>query len=344
MVKKIKEEVKESKPESIQAKIARLSKDIGINLKTDKDIVNAERVPTGYLSIDYMLNGGMEKGTIISIYGAESSLKTTIGLKMLAEAQKRGESCLIVNIEEGFNTKRLLDLGIDTSNVAILDEKMTGEEYYEAVSQLVGSFDFILIDSISVMQPKIDDDKTLDEGTIRGMEATMHNRGLRKLQRNKQDCIVVLIAHEKNKVNTPVPSTYMPGGKAPHFFSNYILNTKVKERYDENWKPVKQDINKERDTEIKGYELAIIGKKIRNASPNKTINLQVDLKTGNTRKGHEIAKLGLLTGKIIQGGAFYTIEGVENKIQGFDNLASFLDNDKDLYNRLYKSILKTIKE
>ena len=344
MVKKTKEVVTEPIKESIQAKIARLSKEIGIELKTDKDIVSADRVSTGYLSIDYLLNGGMEVGTIISIYGAESSLKTTIGLKMLAEAQKRGDSCLILNIEEGFNPRRLIDLGIDTSTLAIYDEKVTGEEYYEIVSKVIDSFDFILIDSISAMQPKIDDDKALDESTIRGMEATMHSRGLRKVIRNKKECILVLIAHEKNKVNTPVPSTYMPGGKSPHYYSNYILNTKVKDRYDDNWKSVKQDINKERDNDIKGYELAVIGKKIRNASPNKTMNLQIELKTGDTRKGHEIAKMGLLTGKIIQGGAFYTIEGVENKIQGFDNLASFLDNDKDLYNRLYKSILKTIKE
>jgi recombination protein RecA len=340
MVKKKEEEIKDN--ETVQQKIARLSKSIGVKLKTDKDIVNAERVSTGYLTIDYLVNGGIERGSFIALYGIESSLKTTVGLKMLREAQRRGDSCLIVNIEEGFNKKRLLDLGIDTSKVAILDDKMSGEEYYEVISQIIGEFDFVLIDSISMMMPTIEDDKTLDEGTIRAMEAPMHSRGLRKLQKNKKGAIVCMIAHEKSKVGSPVPSTYMPGGKAPQMYSNYILNFKIKERYDSEWKAIKADINKERKTDIQGYELAVIGKKVRNSSPNRNINLQVNLKNGEPRRGYEIAKLGLLTGVILRRGSIYDIE-CKSSVKGFDELASVLDADEELYEYVKKLIMDTIE-
>jgi len=172
----------------------------------------------------------------------------------------------------------------------------------------------------------------------------MHARGLRKVNNRKKDAIIIMIAHEKQKVNTPVPATYMPGGNAPALFSNYILNTKRKKCYDKNWKEINQDINKERDEDedVFGYEISVIGKKIRNSSPNKNVNLQIELETGNTRKGYEAVKLGLLTGVIIQSGAQYTITALDKKFTGFDNFATMIDNDDELYNKLYKLIMATI--
>lgn len=342
MVKKI----NEPRKENMKQKILRLSKDIGFDcniLKTDDDIVNAERVKSGYPTIDYLLRGGLERGSFISLYGGQASLKTTVGLKMLAEAQKRGDECLIVNIEEGFNKTRLTQLGVDTSKVAILDQKMSGEEYYELLSQLIKEFDFILIDSVSAMMPKIDDDKTLDEGTIRGMEATMHARGLRKMNKHKLGCVVVMIAHEKQKVNSHVPATYMPGGKGLEHYSNYILNFKRKKKFDIEWNEIGANINKERKTKVEGYEISIIGIKVRNSHPNTNINAQISLRDGSTRRGYEMAKLGLLTGVIQQGGSYYKLDWIEDSVQGMDALAHLIEEDNKIYEKLYKAIMGTIE-
>jgi len=53
--------------------------------------VNVDVVPTGSIAMDLALEvGGMPRGRIVEIYGAESSGKTTLSLHVLAEAQKKG--------------------------------------------------------------------------------------------------------------------------------------------------------------------------------------------------------------------------------------------------------------
>src|SRR5687768_14571933 len=52
--------------------------------------VNVDAIPTGSIAMDQALGaGGMPRGRIIEIYGAESSGKTTLSLHIVAEAQRK---------------------------------------------------------------------------------------------------------------------------------------------------------------------------------------------------------------------------------------------------------------
>ena len=47
-----------------------------------------DAIPTGAISIDYALGvGGVPRGRVIEIFGPESSGKTTLSLKIIAEEQ-----------------------------------------------------------------------------------------------------------------------------------------------------------------------------------------------------------------------------------------------------------------
>ena len=48
---------------------------------------DVETTPTGSLSLDLALGGGIPKGRIVEIYGPESSGKTTLTLHAIAEVQ-----------------------------------------------------------------------------------------------------------------------------------------------------------------------------------------------------------------------------------------------------------------
>src|SRR6202165_2946630 len=63
--------------------------------------VAVECIPTGSLSLDLALGGGIPKGRVVEIYGPESSGKTTLTLHAIAEAQKRGGPCAFVDAEHG---------------------------------------------------------------------------------------------------------------------------------------------------------------------------------------------------------------------------------------------------
>src|SRR3546814_3498360 len=51
---------------------------------------NVVTIPTGALSIDLALGGGIPRGRIVEVYGPESSGKTTLTLHAIAECQRRG--------------------------------------------------------------------------------------------------------------------------------------------------------------------------------------------------------------------------------------------------------------
>ena len=59
----------------------------------DATRMRVETVPSGALTLDMALGGGLPKGRIVEIYGPESSGKTTLAIHAIAEAQKKGGIC-----------------------------------------------------------------------------------------------------------------------------------------------------------------------------------------------------------------------------------------------------------
>ena len=56
--------------------------------------VDVNAISTGSISLDWALGvGGVPRGRVIEIFGAESSGKTTLALHILSEAQKK-EACV----------------------------------------------------------------------------------------------------------------------------------------------------------------------------------------------------------------------------------------------------------
>src|SRR5690348_1618715 len=53
-------------------------------------LTKVECVPTGSLSLDIALGGGLPRGRVIEIYGPESSGKTTVTLHAIAQVQQAG--------------------------------------------------------------------------------------------------------------------------------------------------------------------------------------------------------------------------------------------------------------
>ena len=77
-------------------------------------------IPSGSLTLDLALGiGGYPKGRVVEIYGPESSGKTTLAIHAIAECQKQGGICAIVDAEHAFDKFYAENLGVDTENLLI---------------------------------------------------------------------------------------------------------------------------------------------------------------------------------------------------------------------------------
>ncbi|GMN54512.1 hypothetical protein TIFTF001_023631 [Ficus carica] len=72
-----------------------------------------ETFPSGCLTLDLALGGGLPRGRIVEIFGPESSGKTTLALHAIAEVQKLGGNAMLVDAEHAFDPAYSKALGVD---------------------------------------------------------------------------------------------------------------------------------------------------------------------------------------------------------------------------------------
>src|SRR6056297_2632270 len=115
--------VSEEKMNAVKFAMNQIEKTHGkgsIMMLSDLKVVDVDSIPTGCLSLDAAIGvGGVPKGRIVEVYGPESSGKTTIGLQVLAEAQKKGGLAAFVDTEHALDVNYAERLGVDLDNLLL---------------------------------------------------------------------------------------------------------------------------------------------------------------------------------------------------------------------------------
>jgi recombination protein RecA len=182
-----------------------------------------ECIPTGSLSLDLALGGGLPKGRIIEIYGPESSGKTTIALHAIAEVQKTGGTAAFIDAEHALDPAYAKRLGVDTDNL-LVSQPDNGEQALEIVETLVRSnaVDLIVVDSVAALVPQAEIDGDMGDSHM-GLQARLMSQALRKLTGiiNKSHATVIFINQIRMKIGVMFgnPET-TTGGNALKFYAS----------------------------------------------------------------------------------------------------------------------------
>src|SRR6195256_5752324 len=95
------------KLKALKLTIDKIDKDFGkgsVMMMNERSMEPMEVISSGSIGLDIALGvGGLPRGRIIEIYGPESSGKTTIAIHVIAEAQKLGGTCAIIDAEHAFD-------------------------------------------------------------------------------------------------------------------------------------------------------------------------------------------------------------------------------------------------
>ena len=145
------------KLKAINLAIDKIDKDFGkgtVMLISDKPDATIEVISTGSLGLDIALGVfGLPRGRVIEIYGPESSGKTTLATHIIAEAQKTGGYCGIIDMEHAFDVAYAEKLGVDTEKL-YLSQPDYGEQALETLDRLIETkaFDVLVVDSVNQLR------------------------------------------------------------------------------------------------------------------------------------------------------------------------------------------------
>ncbi|CAM6091138.1 unnamed protein product [Calypogeia fissa] len=182
--------------------------------------------PSGCLTLDYALGGGLPRGRIVEIYGPESSGKTTLALHAIASIQKQGGNAVLVDAEHAFDPDYSRALGVDVENL-IVCQPDNGEMALETADRMCrsGAVDVICIDSVSALTPRAEIEGEIGMQQI-GLQARLMSQALRKMSANasKAACTLIFINQIRMKVGIMFGNPEITsGGLALKFFASLRL-------------------------------------------------------------------------------------------------------------------------
>ena len=197
---------------------------------------SVEVIPTGIISLDIALGGGIPRGRIIEIYGPESSGKTSLSSYIVGQIQKRGGLAAYVDAEHAFDPEYAKTLGVQLEDL-LVSQPDTGEQALEITETLVRSnaVDVIVIDSVAALVPRAEIEGEMGDSMM-GVQARLMSQALRKLTGaiSKSKTTVIFINQIRMKIGVMFgnPET-TTGGNALKFYASVRMEIRRKEQIKE---------------------------------------------------------------------------------------------------------------
>ncbi|HZL57549.1 MAG TPA: hypothetical protein VFC21_10725 [Bryobacteraceae bacterium] len=106
------------------------------------------QIPTGIPAIDLLTEGGVPRGTLTEICGAESSGRTALMFALLSQATRLGECCAWIDTSGAFDPASAAETGVDLTRVLWVNCGGSAEHALKSVDLLIqaGGFGLVVLD------------------------------------------------------------------------------------------------------------------------------------------------------------------------------------------------------
>jgi len=284
--------------------------------------IDVETIPTGSISLDIALGGGIPKGRIIEIYGPESSGKTTLTLHAVAEVQKSGGVAAFIDAEHALDPAYAKRLGVDIEKL-LVSQPDSGEQALEIVETLVRSnaVDIVVIDSVAALVPQAEIEGDMGDSHM-GLQARLMSQALRKLTGliSRSKCTVIFINQLRMKIGVMFgnPET-TTGGNALKFYASVRLDIRRTSQI-----KVGEDVIGNR------VKVKVVKNKI--APPFRQAELDIMYNQGISTEG-DVLDLATEKGIVEKSGAWFSYKG-ENFAQGREAAKQYLHDNSDILSEI----------
>jgi len=291
--------------------------------------VDVDVIPTGSPSLDLALGvGGVPRGRIIEIYGAESSGKTTLMLHIIAEVQKKGGRAAFIDSEHALDPVYAQKIGVKIDDL-LISQPDSGEQALDIVEALVrsGAVDLIVIDSVAALTPRAELEGEMGNQQI-GLQARLMSQALRKLTAitAKTNCTILFTNQTRTQIGmmfgNPITT---PGGKALKFYASVRIE-------------LRRVAQIKKGDEIIGSRVAAKVVKNKVAPPFKETEFDIIYGEGISLAG-DVLNLGLKKGIISKEGNTYSFGGQKLGV-GYENARQFLKDNVKIAEEIVRLVKK----
>ena len=192
----------------------------------DEDHSNRARFPSGLLYLNQAVGDmrGFTSG-IVQILGAEATGKTTLSFDIIAHSQKTGVkeielpsgrkiNTLFLDFERSFDKQYAETCGVDTSKVLVIKTPFAEQTFDLTEQLLIEGIQLIVIDSIAMIIPASEADKSFEENTKVASEAQPIGRFLKRVNQlaDDADALVLMINQYRSNISPMARTDKKPYG------------------------------------------------------------------------------------------------------------------------------------
>jgi recombination protein RecA len=286
-----------------------------------------ESIPTGSISLDLALGiGGIPRGRISEIFGAESAGKSTLCHHIIAEAQRLGGTAAYIDTEHALDPTYAARCGVDVDNL-LLSQPDTAEQALEIVEYLVrsGAVAVVVIDSVAALAPRAELEGDMGDAHV-GLQARLMSQALRKLTgaTSHSKTAVIFVNQLREKVGVFFGSPEVtPGGRALKFYSSVRVDLRRVES-------IKQG------TDVVGSRVRARVVKNKVAPPFKQVEFDIMFNQGISKAG-DLLDLGVEKDIVRKAGASYSY-GEIRLAQGREKAKEFLLSNSAVMEELEREL------
>ena len=311
------EKADKNKVEALETALGRIEKDYGkgavMRLGEISGSLATECIPTGSLGLDIALGiGGIPRGRVTEVFGAESAGKSTLAIHIMAETQKLGGIAAYIDVEHALDPIYAANCGLKLDDLLIAQPD-SAEQALDITEQLVrsGAVDAVVVDSVAALVPQAEIEGDMGDTHV-GLQARLMSQALRKLTSSihRSRTAVIFINQIREKIGVTYGSPEVtPGGRALKFYSSVRVDLRRVES-------IKQG------AEVMGNRVRARIVKNKVAAPFRVAEFDIMFNLGISKMG-DILEIGVEQGVVKKSGAFYSYG--ETKLgQGRENSKDFL--------------------
>lgn len=304
------------------------------------------RIPTGILSFDMHMHGGLPRNRHVELFGTANVGKTYLTYRLLSKGQELGLRGSFLDVEKTFDPKFATHSGVDIDKLEYVPQNVHGNKLIDIMQTYLmsGMYDILVLDSIAALLPKGEYEKSMEEGSYGTEQAKMMSAALRRLTACNKNTLIVFINQTRDSIGSVfAAATRTSGGRAMGFYAGMRIELIRTENIKAKKTIIKPGTYEEVQSDVVvGHRVVVRVKKNKTggATPESSTTFVFDYRKKGIDRYEDLFYCGRELGWIAKSGDYFSLDGYEDqKKNGRARFKKWLKDNPEIADQLEEWIV-----